>query len=230
MTAARVKLIIFDCDGVLVDSEPLAMAILLQTIAEFGIEIEASEAYEAFLGKSLASVCDLLRSDHRVEIDAAALESMRERLYDAIRCELQPIPGIAQVLRELERPICVASSSQLERIGLALEVTGLSPFFNGNLYSATMVKHGKPAPDLFLHAAREMRVAPADCVVVEDSPAGIAAAQKAGMGALGFTGGSHAGTESHRQKLEALGPQRIFADMLELPRLIRDLETYRGIY
>lgn len=227
MTAAPAKLIIFDCDGVLVDSEPLAMGVLLETIAEVGVEIEAAEAYEAFLGKSLASVCEMLRSDHRVDIDAAALERMRERLYAAIRRELHPIPGIVEALSGLGRPICVASSSQLERIGLALEVTGLSRFFDGNVFSASMVEHGKPAPDLFLYAARQMRVAPTDCIVVEDSPAGISAALDAGMNALGFTGGSHAQSESHRQKLEALGPQQVFADMLQLPHLIRELEKVR---
>ncbi|NIA68341.1 HAD family hydrolase [Pelagibius litoralis] len=224
MTAAPVGLIIFDCDGVLVDSEPLSMRILLQAIAEAGAEIDAAQGYEAFLGKSLASVCALLRRDYRVDMDDAALERMREHLYQAIRQELQPIAGIAEALDGLARPVCVASSSQPERIGLSLEVTGLAPFFNGHVFSASMVARGKPAPDLFLHAAREMQVAPSDCIVVEDSPAGIVAALKAGMGVFGFTGGSHARSQPHRQKLAALGPIQVFEDMRELPGLIRNLE------
>ncbi len=225
MRTRPVGLIIFDCDGVLVDSEPLAMRVLLQTIAEAGAEIDAAEAHEAFLGRSLNAVCQVLRREHRIHIDAAALERMRGRLYTAIRQELRPVPGIAEVLRKLGRPLCVASSSQLERIGLALEVTGLASFFNGNVFSASMVARGKPAPDLFLHAAREMQVAPADCIVVEDSPAGITAALDAGMGVFGFTGGSHAQSASHRQRLEALGPRLVFGDMRVLPDLVRGLEV-----
>ena len=224
MRARPVGLIVFDCDGVLVDSEPLALRVLLQTITEAGAKIDAAEAHDAFLGRSLASVCKLLHHEHRIHIDTAALERMRRRLYTAIRQELRPIPGIAEALGKLGRPVCVASSSQLERIGLELEVTGLSSFFDGNVFSASMVSRGKPAPDLFLHVAREMQVAPADCIVVEDSPAGISAALDAGMAVLAFTGGSHAQSASHRQRLEALGPRLVFGDMRLLPSLVRDLE------
>ena len=220
-----VGLIIFDCDGVLVDSEPLAMRIMLETIAEAGAVIDADDAYEAFLGKSLASICEFLRHDHRIDFDVAALERMRMRLYDAIRNELHAIPGVAEALGTVGRPFCVASSSQPERLALALEVTGLSRFFNGNVFSATMVERGKPAPDLFLHAAREMQVSPADCIVVEDSPAGIRSALSAGMEVFGFTGGSHAQSASHRHQLEALGPRLVFRDMRQLPGLIRNLEA-----
>ena len=224
MKAVPIGLIIFDCDGVLVNSEPLAMRILLETIAEAGAVIDAGEAQEAFLGKSLASVCELLRRERGIDIDAAALERMRERLYETFRQELRPVSGVTEVLGEVGRPFCIASSSQLERIDLALEVTGLAPFFNGNVFSAAMVKRGKPAPDLFLHAAREMQVAPADCIVVEDSPAGISSALSAGMKVFGFTGGDHAQSAAHRQRLEALGPRLVFSDMRQLPGLVRDLD------
>jgi HAD superfamily hydrolase (TIGR01509 family) len=227
VSGAPVGLVIFDCDGVLVDSEPLAMRVLLQTIAEAGADIDAEEGYEAFLGKSLATTCELLRRDYQVHVDAAALALMRTRLHRAFRRELRPIPGVADVLAGLGRPLCIASSSRLERIELALEVTGLRSFFHGNIFSASMVARGKPAPDLFLHAAREMRVAPADCIVVEDSPAGITAALAAGMGVFGFTGGGHASTASHRQSLTDLGPRLIFEDMRELPDLVRKLEETR---
>lgn len=228
MTAAPVELIIFDCDGVLVDSEPLSMRILLQTIAEAGGKITAAEGYESFLGKSMASVCDLLRRDYGIDMDAAALERMRRRLYQAFRQELRPIRDIAETLGALEHPVCVASSSQPERIGLSLEVTGLTGFFDSHVFSAAMVERGKPAPDLFLHAARQMGVDPADCIVVEDSPAGIEAALAAGMGAFGFAGGSHAQSQEHRQQLLALGPRRVFDNMLELPDLVRALEEDRS--
>src|SRR5262245_16494687 len=140
--ATATGLIIFDCDGVLVDSEPLAMRVLLATIAEAGGNIEAPKAYEAFLGKSLASICELLRRQYGLDLGATALERMRERLYATIQRELRPMAGITQVLRKLKRPFCVASSSQLERIRLSLAATGLAPYFDANVFSATMVDYG----------------------------------------------------------------------------------------
>jgi len=223
------ELVIFDCDGVLVDSEPLAMRILLETTAEAGAVIDPAKAYEDFLGKSLATVCDILRTRHGVNIDEAALERMRTRLYQAIRLELQPIPGIAEALANLETRVCVASSSQLERIRLALEVTGLTTSFGDNLFSAAMVARGKPAPDLFLYAAQQMRVDPGHCMVIEDSPAGVSAALEAGMRVLGFTGGSHARSAPHRRKLEALNPHGVFDDMRDLPGLLLGLERSRKV-
>ena len=219
-----VGLVIFDCDGVLVDSEPIATRILLETLAELGLEMATAEAYRAFLGKSLVSVCESLRRDYGIEADASALERMRERLYRALRRELQPIDGITEALEGLQRPFCVASSSQPERVRLSLEVTGLAAYFNGQVFSASMVERGKPAPDLFLHAAIKMGVARTDCLVVEDSPAGIEAALSAGMTAFGFTGGSHAALPAHREILESLGSALVFDDMRDLPNLVQARE------
>ncbi|MEQ8357147.1 MAG: HAD family hydrolase [Kiloniellaceae bacterium] len=229
MSAVPIGLVIFDCDGVLVDSEPLSIRILMRLLSECGVELSAEEASEAFLGKSLASVCESLRRDHGVDVDDLALERMRQRLYQTIRQELQPISGIADTLERLGRQACVASSSQPERIRLSLEVAGLSRFFGGNVFSATMVARGKPAPDLFLHAARQMHVAPGQCMVIEDSPAGVTAALEAGMGVCGFVGGSHARTAAHRQKLAALKPKAVFEDMRQLPGLLRDMEKDRKV-
>jgi HAD superfamily hydrolase (TIGR01509 family) len=218
--ATRAGLIIFDCDGVLVDSEPLAMRILLATISEAGGNIDPATAYRTFLGKSLASVCGLLRRDYGLDLGATALERMRERLYAAILQELQPMAGIHYALRHLKQTYCVASSSQVERIRLSLEATGLLSYFNDNLFSATMVDDGKPAPDLFLYAARHMQVEPADCIVVEDSQAGITAALDAGMKPFGFAGGSHAGSSAYRHGLQATGAVLVFDDMHRLPQLV----------
>ena len=117
-------------------------------------------------------------------------------------------------------PCCVASSSQPERIRLALAVTGLLETLEPDIYSSTMVENGKPAPDLFLHTARCMGADPSDCVVVEDSPAGIEAAQRAGMRVFAFTGGTHAGSCGLREAAEALKPDLIFDDMRRLPGLL----------
>jgi HAD superfamily hydrolase (TIGR01509 family) len=229
MPAAPIGLVIFDCDGVLVDSEPLAMRVLLRMLSDAGAVLAPEEAYEAFLGRSLASVCEILRRDYGVDLGADALERMRRDLNAAIRADLQPMPGIAAALGGLGRPFCVASSSQLERIRLSLQVTGLADFFGDDLFSATMVQHGKPAPDLFLYAAERMQVAPGRCMVVEDSPAGVSAALQARMRVIGFTGGSHAREASHRRRLAALTPHGMLDDMARLPGLLRELEKGRKV-
>jgi HAD superfamily hydrolase (TIGR01509 family) len=213
-------LIIFDCDGVLVDSEPLALRVLIEGIAERGVAIEEALAYERFLGRSLASVIETIQRDFGLALEADALEGMRDRLYRLFREELRAIAGIADVLPKLTVPFCVASSSQMERIRLSLELTGLAPYFADRIFSATMVKQGKPAPDLFLLAASRMHADPARCIVIEDSPAGIEAAKRAGMRVFAFTGGSHARSQAHRRKLEALQPDCVFDDMARLPELI----------
>jgi HAD superfamily hydrolase (TIGR01509 family) len=216
-------LVIFDCDGVLVDSEPLAMRVLLEAVAERGVRLDPATGYERFLGRSLDSVCQDLEAAFGIDLDAPALEVMRQRLYATFEAELEPIPGVGRVLSQLETPFCVASSSQPERIALSLRVTGLLPHFEGRLFSATMVRHGKPAPDLFVHAAAAMGHPPAATVVIEDSPVGIVAARAAGMRALGFLGGSHAGGQAHRTALEAQGPDALIDDMAELPGLLATL-------
>ena len=220
---ARPSLVIFDCDGVLVDSEPLAMRVLLEAAASRGVTLDLATGYRRFLGRSLATICHGLADDFGVVLDAAALQDIRQRLFATFEAELQPTPGVERVLSQLEMPFCVASSSQPERIALSLRVTGLLPHFEGRLFSATMVRHGKPAPDLFIHAAAAMGCPPGATVVLEDSPVGIAAARAAGIRALGFLGGSHARGQAHRAALEAQGPDAMLDDMGELPGLLEGL-------
>jgi HAD superfamily hydrolase (TIGR01509 family) len=215
------ELVIFDCDGVLVDSEPLAMRVLLEGLAEVGCRLDEAIAYERFLGRSLATVQAIVRDEFGLGLTDEQIERMRERLFDLFRRELRPMPGIAAALDALPMPRCVASSSQPDRIALSLEVAGLLPRFAPHLFSAAMVGRGKPAPDLFLHAATCMARPPEACLVIEDSPAGIEAARRAGMAVLGFVGGSHARGAAHRARLEALAPDLIFDDMRSLPELVR---------
>ncbi len=217
---APIKLVIFDCDGVLVDSEPLAMRVLLELIAEQGIEMERGDAFRSFLGRSLASISETLNQTHGSRLSAASLAGMRDRLYALYREELRPTGWIAEVVAGLDLPFCVASSSQVERIRLSLELTGLLPRFDGRIYSASMVKNGKPAPDLFLHAAAAMGVAPENCLVIEDSPAGIMAAQAAGMRVFAYAGGGHIADSGLLGEIEALGPDAIMEDMRALPGLL----------
>jgi HAD superfamily hydrolase (TIGR01509 family) len=218
-------LIIFDCDGVLVDSEPLAMRVLLEGIAARGVAIDEALAYERLLGRTLASVIETVERDFGVALEADALEHMRDRLYALFRRELAAIAGVAEALARIRLPVCVASSSQMERIRLSLDITGLAPWFGEHVFSAAMVARGKPAPDLFLLAARRMNVAPSRCIVIEDSAAGIEAARAAGMRVFAFTGGSHARSAAHLERIEALAPDLVFEDMARLPGLIETVST-----
>jgi HAD superfamily hydrolase (TIGR01509 family) len=221
-------LVIFDCDGVLVDSEPLSVRVLVDALARKGLVMEEEEAYRRFLGRSLATVTTAMRDEFGVEADAAFLEDMRHDLYRRFRTELKPVNGVPETLDRLALPRCVASSSQPERIRLSLTLTGLIHQFDPHIFSASMVTHGKPAPDLFLHAAGQMGVAAENCVVVEDSPAGIEAAHRAGMTVFAFVGGSHGSAPGYRERVSALRPDAEFDAMTDLLHLVRKHFGDRG--
>jgi HAD superfamily hydrolase (TIGR01509 family) len=223
-----IGLVIFDCDGVLVDSEPISIRVLVEELARIGYAIDEATAYERFLGRSLAAVQGVLREELGFDLPGERLEAMRVTLFERYWRELKAIPGVSQTLDRLTVPYCVASSSLPERMRISLEVTGLLPRFAGHMFSAAVVKQGKPAPDLFLHVAREMRAAPGACLVIEDSPPGIIAAREAGMRVFAFTGGSHAGEAGFGRQLAALGADRVFADMHELPGLIAKMSAEAG--
>jgi len=223
--ALPLDLVIFDCDGVLVDSEPLAMRVLVAAIAAQGIEVPSREAFRDYLGRSLSSISESLETSHGARLGAGALESMRHDLYALYRAELRPSPGIRAALEAMPVPVCVASSSHLERIRLSLELTGLSDLFGSHIFSASMVANGKPAPDLFLHAAAQMGARPAHCLVIEDSPAGIAAAQAAGMTVFAYTGGGHIAPGELLPAIAALEPDATFDDMHRLGDLVASLQN-----
>lgn len=217
------ELVIFDCDGVLVDSEALSLSTLLDMIRRAGGSIAEDAAYEHFLGKSMKSVREILARDFGLVVTDAHLTDMRVELMRRFREELRSVPGVSEMLPRLGLPYCVASSGTLDRIRYALDVTGLLGLFEPHLFSAAMVARGKPAPDLFLLAAERMGAAPHACLVVEDSPAGVAAARAAGMTVFAFTGGAHAGNPGLKARLASIRPDFIFADMLQLPDLIAGL-------
>ena len=217
------ELVIFDCDGVLVDSEALSLSALLGMIRTAGGSIAEDAAYEHFLGKSMKSVREILARDFGLVVTDAHLTDMRVELMRRFREELRPVPGVSEMLPRLGLPYCVASSGTLDRIRYALGVTGLLGLFEPHLFSAAMVARGKPAPDLFLLAAERMGAAPNACLVIEDSPAGVAAARAAGMTVFAFTGGAHAGNPALKARLASIKPDFIFADMLQLPDLIAGL-------
>ena len=220
MAESATELVIFDCDGVLVDSEPISISVLVDALRIAGVTMSEAEAHERFLGKSLKTMSEILHADYGLAIDSHFLEDMRKRLYARFRTDLRSVDGVREVVENLPVAHCVASSSQPERIRLSLSVTGLIDCFEPHIFSASMVEHGKPAPDLFLHASHEMGVAAENCVVVEDSPAGVQAAKAAGMRVFAFAGGSHARNAQHRATLSALDPDRLFDDMRELLQFV----------
>lgn len=221
-------LLIFDCDGVLVDSEPVSVAVLIDMLAHQGVEMTEEEAYQRFLGRSIASMTATLWEEYGIETDIDFLDHMRSALFERFRLELKAIEGMAETLDRLEMPRCVASSSQPERIRYSLGLTGLLEKFEPHIFSATMVKNGKPAPDLFLHAASRMGVEPANCIVIEDSPAGILAAKAAGMCVFAFTGGSHARFPAFREQIAGLEPDLVFDAMPDLVQLVGNRKSRDG--
>jgi HAD superfamily hydrolase (TIGR01509 family) len=210
-------LIIFDCDGVLVDSEPISARILAEMLSEIGLPTTPAEADRRYRGRSMESCLQLVER----ALGAAAPEDFEEQLHRrtsaVFATELRPVPGVEGVLRELTLPYCVASSGSHAKMGTTLTATGLLSWFEGRLFSATEVERGKPFPDLFLHAAERMSAAPGRCLVIEDSVVGVAAARAAGMAVLGYV---PAGDPSG---LAAAG-SRIFRRMSELPLLLRSAE------
>ncbi len=213
------KLVIFDCDGVLVDSEMIANRGLAELMTGWGHPATAEDCIARFAGLSLAAVRDLVESGGGPPLPDDFAEQIRARDLIAFGEELEAIPGVEDALEAIALPRCVASSGMPEKIVNSLAITGLLPYFEPHLFSAAMVARGKPAPDLFLHAAEQMNVRPEDAAVVEDSPPGIQAARAAGMTVLGFCGASHAGP-GHGEMLLAAGAHRVFHAMADLPEVL----------
>jgi HAD superfamily hydrolase (TIGR01509 family) len=228
MTKTADMLVIFDCDGVLVDSEPLSIAVLIDMLGRMGVEMGEEEACERFLGRSLSTVTGTLKNEFGLSVGQDFLDHMRLDLYDRFSRDLKAIAGVGEALDKLTGRRCVASSSQLERIRLSLGLTGLLSKLEPHIFSATMVQNGKPAPDLFLYAASQMQVRPQDCIVIEDSPAGVSAAKAAGMAVFAFTGGSHAKLPSFRERLAALQPDVMFDAMADLVHLVQKHVEHGG--
>ncbi len=208
------ELVIFDCDGVLVDSEPISIRIDVEMFAEVGMTVSEQEVIERFVGRSPELLVQAVEEQLGHPPPDGWEEHGERRLRRAFETELEPVDGIREALELISLPMCVASSSPPERLRFKLELTGLYERFAGRIFSATEVANGKPAPDLFLHAARQMGVDPAGCVVVEDSRYGVQAARAAGMEVLGYAGGV--------TPAEALaGPRTtVFDDMRSLPELL----------
>jgi HAD superfamily hydrolase (TIGR01509 family) len=218
--------VIFDCDGVLIDSELLSVRADAACFAEAGFPVTAEEIRERYVGIAQAAMEADIAARHGQALPADFAERHRRRLREIFEAELVAIAGVETVLDSLCCPVCVASSSSPERLQHALSLVGLYDRFAPNVFSAAMVARGKPAPDLFLYAATQFGMAPQRCLVVEDSLVGIEAACAAGMTAIGFCGGSHC-RPGHDQRLKARGAALAVADMADLAEAIRRLGSWR---
>jgi HAD superfamily hydrolase (TIGR01509 family) len=212
-------LVIFDCDGVLVDSEMLSARVLMEQLADLGIDLTPEQFRKEFLGRSFASAAAQLKARTGQDLPANFAPDYFVRLNALFATDLKPMAGIEAVLAELAVPHCVASGSIPPRLDFSLKVCGLDTHFGSHVYSAAVVKNAKPAPDLFLHAAAAHGVEPARCVVLEDSEIGVRAALAAGMTVWHFAGGSHV---KAGQILPAdLFVDRVVSDMDEVLQLFR---------
>lgn len=208
-------LIVFDMDGVLVDSEPIANRILHRYLSALGVPMTLDELTRDTLGLSTASMRRLVRDRYAIDVPDAMLADQRAAVYAAYETELKPVAGVEDAIRALPHPRCVASSSSPETIAVSLRLTGLDRHFGDRLFSAAMVERGKPHPDLFLHAARTMGHDPSLTAVIEDSVPGVTAGVAAGMRVFAYAGASYADPAA----LAAAGGQ-VFTDMRELPGLL----------
>jgi HAD superfamily hydrolase (TIGR01509 family) len=214
------EVVIFDCDGVLVDSETIALARTRMALAQAGLKLGEAEVRERFLGLSAQSMQEIAERALGAPLPASfQSELARETLADFER-ELKGVEGIGEAISRLDARVCVASSSSLERIHASLRIVGYADLFGPNVFSAEDVASGKPEPDIFLHAARCLGADPKSCLVVEDSAPGVTAARRANMTVFGFTGGAHARGREYSAGLIAAGAGLVFDDMRELPALI----------
>ncbi len=209
----RWQLIIFDCDGVLVDSEPISNRVMAEMLTENGLPMSIEACYQHFMGRTMDDCVGVLATRFGHTVAANFVDDLRRRTLEALREEIQPVAGVAAALDRIRVPVCVASSGQLVKMRTTLRLTGLLHHFEERLFSAAEMARGKPHPDIFLRAAEALGAEPAACAVVEDTPVGVQAGVAAGMTVFGYaalTGG---------EALSAAGAQ-VFTDMQALPDLL----------
>lgn len=210
-----IRLVIFDCDGVLVDSEPIANRMFAEMLQELGLSLTDEQMFDNFVGYSIAHCIQVAERMLGRSVPPDFVATLQARTFETFRKELRSMPGIEYALDHLGVPFCVASSGDHTKMRTTLGITGLLPRFEGRIFSVTQVARGKPAPDVYLFAARECGVAPEHCLVVEDTPPGVRAGLAAGMSVLGFTAHTPAA------KLRDVGARCLFDDMRQLPELVR---------
>ena len=223
----RISHIIFDCDGVLVDSEPLSMRVDVEILAENGVTISAAEAHRRFVGKTFAAMITEVERESGKRFPADTSAQKDRRLLELYERELKPVNGMHEALEAIAMaPYSVASNSPRQRVVESLRITGLAPFFGGRITTYENVVRAKPEPDVFIEAAKRAAADPALCLVIEDSVTGVTAAAKAGCPVLGFTG-THHDQASHGRRLRDAGAGIVFHEMAQLPKLVSSFRNPR---
>jgi HAD superfamily hydrolase (TIGR01509 family) len=213
--AQGMKLVILDCDGVLIDSEVISAQMLIEQLARFGVTIDMPYVSRHFLGRSYPTVMQTIRQEFQLDLSSGFEEEYRDRLLAAFADRLAIMPGVVDFLDSLSLPVAVATSSSPRRVEMSLRRVGLWDRLGPLTYTASLVARGKPAPDLFLHVAGAMQTAPEACVVVEDSLPGLQAGLAAGMQVWHFVGGSHMKPEFPEVPLQ-FSPHYRFAQFAEI--------------
>jgi HAD superfamily hydrolase (TIGR01509 family) len=222
--SSNVELVIFDCDGVLVDSEVISCRAHAETLTRHGYPITSEQVLTRFLGVSDREARQAIETELGRKLPDDFEAQMKQAALQRYADDLQSIPYVGEAVAAISLPKCVASSGTPEKIRHGLTCAGIYDLLAPNIFSATQVKRGKPAPDLFLYAAGQMQASPKRCVVIEDSIPGVTGALAAGMSVLGFHGGSHC-RPGYAETLRAAGAAVTFDDMRQLPGLIAEIPT-----
>jgi HAD superfamily hydrolase (TIGR01509 family) len=215
VTPSTYELVIFDCDGVLVDSERITNRVFAAMLNEIGLGVTLDDMFDRFVGRSMDQCLEIISGLLGRDVPAGFVAEYRARSAAALLSEVKPVPGIAAALDALELPYCVASNGTLEKMQTTLGITGLWSRFEGRVFSIEDVARGKPFPDLYLLAASRYGVAPSRCAVIEDTPTGVTAGVAAGMAVYGYC------ALTPRRRLEEAGAQRTFVSMQDLAGLLR---------
>ncbi|SCX18049.1 HAD family hydrolase [Agrobacterium rosae] len=223
-------LIIFDCDGVLVDSEIIAAQVEARLLTDAGYPISTEEMGERFSGMTWKNILLEVEREASIPLSASLLEKSEKLLDARLERDVKVIEGVKTALSRLTLPRCICSNSSSARLEMMLTKVGLKPYFDGHIYSAKDLgaDRVKPKPDIFLHGAKQFNVSPDRVVVIEDSVHGIKGARAAGMRVIGFTGASHT-YPSHADRLTDAGAETVIARMQDLPATIEALSEWAGV-
>jgi HAD superfamily hydrolase (TIGR01509 family) len=214
------ELIIFDCDGVLIDSEVIANRTNVEVLSELGIHFTLEDYMERFVGVSLRDEVIEIERLRQIKLPDDYEARLMNHKYKVFDEELKAIEGIVDFVKSIETPKAVASGSSPERLEYTLKLTHLWELFAPHIYSTTLVPKSKPAPDIFLYTAKQFDVKPEKCLVIEDSTLGVRAGVAAGMTVIGFTGGSHI-KNGHEEKLLELGATKVFSRMQDVANWLK---------
>lgn len=219
-------LILFDCDGVLVDSEILAAELGSRLLAECGYDISAQSICIRFAGMEWKSILTQIEQESGLSLAARLFDKSNAMLDDILAAKVQEIDGVRGALEQISGPRCICSNSSSARLDLELTKTGLKSYFKPHIFSAMDLGPGrtKPKPDIYLYGASQFDVDPERCLAIEDSVHGVHAARVAGMSVIGFTGGGHT-YKAHAERLKEAGADIVFSSMVELPQLVK---SYRS--